>query len=364
MEIDMQIFNASLWGNSVDRWLTSLIIIFTLLIGLRLLEAITARRYSKMDKTTQDGFYGLIAKLIKRTSTLVIAIASIHVGTQILKLPETADVWISATVVIALIIQIALWGDELIDFALQHYQAKLNFADQGERMTTLRALAFLGRLVLIIVAALLALDNIPGVKITTLVASLGIGGIAVAVAMQNILADLFASLSIVMDKPFVIGDFIVVDTYFGTVEHIGLKTTRVRSLSGEQMIFSNSDLLKSRIRNYKSMSERRVVFTVGVVYQISHEKLRRIPAMIRAIIEESDKVRFDRAHFQGFSDSALIFEAVYYVLAADYNAYMDIQQHINFAIFKTFENENISFAYPTRTVHFPEPCTSGPKPAS
>jgi len=364
MEIDMQILNASLWGNSVDRWLASLIIVFTLLIGLRLLEAITARRYSKMDKTIQDGFYGLIAKLIKRTSTLVIAIASIYVGTRILKFPETANVWISAIVVIALIVQIALWGDELIDFALQHYQSKLNIADQGERMTTLRALAFVGRLLLIIVAALLTLDNIPGVKITTLVASLGIGGIAVAVAMQNILADLFASLSIIMDKPFVIGDFIVVDTYFGTVEHIGLKTTRVRSLSGEQMIFSNSDLLKSRIRNYKSMSERRVVFTVGVVYQISHEKLRRIPAMIRAIIEESDKVRFDRAHFQGFSDSALIFEAVYYVLATDYNAYMDIQQHINLAIFKTFENENISFAYPTRTVHFQEPYTSGPKPAS
>jgi small-conductance mechanosensitive channel len=188
------------------------------------------------------------------------------------------------------------------------------------------------------------------VKITTLVASLGIGGIAVAMALQNILGDIFASLSILLDKPFVVGDFIIVETHMGTVEYIGLKTTRIRSLSGEQLVFSNSDLLKSRIRNYKRMAERRVVFSIGVVYQTDHDTLKKIPDLIRKIIEDQDQVRFDRSHFQGYGEFSLNFETVYYVLSPDYNRYMDVQQAINLAIFRQFETLNIGFAYPTQTV--------------
>jgi small-conductance mechanosensitive channel len=205
--------------------------------------------------------------------------------------------------------------------------------------------------VLAAIAAVLILDNIPGVEITALVASLGIGGIAVALAVQNILSDLFASLSIVLDKPFVIGDFIIVDNCLGTVEHIGLKTTRLRSLSGEQLVFSNNDLLKSRVRNYKRMAERRVVFSVGVTYQTPLEKLERIPTLIRDTIEAQPAVRFDRAHFQGYGDFALNFEVVYYVLDPDYNRYMDIQQGINLGIYSSFAEEGIEFAYPTRTLY-------------
>ena len=218
-------------------------------------------------------------------------------------------------------------------------------------MTTLRAAGFIAKLVLATIAAILILDNIPGVEITALVASLGITGIAVALAVQNILSDLFASLSIVLDKPFVIGDFIIVDNYMGSVEHIGLKTTRVRSLSGEQLVFSNNDLLKSRVRNYKRMAERRVVFSIGVTYQTPLEKLKQIPATIREIIELQETVRFDRAHFQGYGDFALMFEVVYYVLDPDYNRYMDIQQAINLAIFQLFEEQGIKFAYPTQTLY-------------
>jgi small-conductance mechanosensitive channel len=144
-----------------------------------------------------------------------------------------------------------------------------------------------------------------------LIASLGVGSIAVALAVQNILADLFASLSIALDQPFVIGDFIIVDDYLGTVENIGLKTTRVRSLSGEQLIFANNDLLNSRIRNYKRMGERRVVFSFCVTYQTPYAKLRMIPELIQNIIEANPDTRFDRAHFRAFGDSALNFEVVY-----------------------------------------------------
>jgi small-conductance mechanosensitive channel len=195
----------------------------------------------------------------------------------------------------------------------------------------------------------LVLDNL-GVNITGLVAGLGIGGIAVALALQNILGDLFASLSIVLDKPFVIGDFVVVDSLSGTIEHIGLKTTRIRSLRGEQLIFSNNDLLKSRIRNYKRMSERRIDFSFGVVYQTPLEKLKAIKKIVSDIIEKGEKTRFDRVHFKEYGDSSLNFEVVYFVTDPDYNIYMDVQEAINLEIFRCFAEEGIEFAYPTRTI--------------
>jgi small-conductance mechanosensitive channel len=214
-------------------------------------------------------------------------------------------------------------------------------------------LGFVIRLVVWTIVILVILDNL-GIEITALIAGLGIGGVAVALATQNILGDLFASLSIVLDKPFVVGDFLSIDEFLGSVEKVGIKTTRVRSLSGEQLIFSNNDLLNSRIRNFGRMFERRVVFAFGVTYQTPAEKLRRIPTIIRDAVESQEKVRFDRAHFQKYGDSALIFETVYFVLSPDYNYYMDVQQNINLAIFERLAEEGIDFAYPTQTIHFAE----------
>jgi len=174
--------------------------------------------------------------------------------------------------------------------------------------------------------------------------------VAVALAVQNILGDLFASLSIVLDKPFVVGDFIVVDNLRGTVERVGIKTTRVRSLDGELMVFSNTDLLKSRIRNFKRMSDRRVEFTLGVSYHTPLDKLRRIPQWLREIVKMQQRTRLDRAHFKQYGEWALVFEVVYYVLDSDYNLYMDVQQAINLAIFERFEREGVEFAQPTPTV--------------
>jgi small-conductance mechanosensitive channel len=216
--------------------------------------------------------------------------------------------------------------------------------------TTVNALGFIARAGLWWVLLLMGLSNL-GVDITAFIAGFGIGGIAVALAVQNVLGDLFASLSIVLDKPFVIGDFIIVDDLLGTVEHVGLKTTRLRSLSGEQLVFSNSDLLNSRIRNFKRMYHRRVVFEFGVTYQTPYEKAARIGALVREIVEAQEKTRFDRAHFKEYGDFALVYEVVYHVLEPDFNVYMDIQQAINLEIFRRFEEENISFAYPTQTLY-------------
>ena len=175
--------------------------------------------------------------------------------------------------------------------------------------------------------------------------------IAVALAAQNILGDLFASLSIVLDKPFAVGDFLIIDNYMGSVEKVGLKTTRVRSLSGEQLIFSNNDLLGSRIRNFKRMYQRRVVFSFGVVYETPANQLEAIPSMVREIVQGQPQTRFDRAHFQKFGDYALIFEVVYHVDSPDYNLYMDIQQAINLAIYRGLDERGLALAYPTQRLY-------------
>ena len=250
---------------------------------------------------------------------------------------------------IVALIQAGLLGSRGIELWLNRYRSRKLEVDAAS-VTTFGAVAFIGRILMWAIIVLVALANM-GVDVTALVAGLGVGGIAVALAVQNVLGDLFASFSIVLDKPFVIGDFIIVGDHLGTVEHVGLKTTRIRSLSGEQLVFSNTDLLGSRIRNFKRMYERRVVFALGVVYQTPAKLLEKIPSMLRQIVESREQVRFDRAHFKDFGPHSLNFEIVYWVLTPDYTIYMDIQQEINLEIYRRFEQEGIDFAYPTQTLH-------------
>ncbi|MCH8208889.1 MAG: mechanosensitive ion channel family protein [Nitrospinae bacterium] len=196
---------------------------------------------------------------------------------------------------------------------------------------------------------LLALDNL-GIDITALLAGLGIGGIAIALASQKILGDLFSALSIVLDKPFMVGDFIEIGDFTGTVEAIGLKNTRLRSAYGEQIIIPNSDLLQGRIRNYRDRSERRALFTIHITYQTPLEKLKKIPQWIKEIVEDQEHARFDRAHFKEYGDYSLNFEIVYYVMKPDFSLFIKIQERVNHAIFEKFQNENVYFAYPTQTI--------------
>ena len=221
--------------------------------------------------------------------------------------------------------------------------------DQGADATTLDALGLLGKIALWVILALVILDNLD-VEISSLVASLGIGGIAVALAVQNILGDLFSSLTITLDKPFVIGDFIVVDDFEGDVEDIGLKSTRIRSLSGEELIFSNTDLLNSRIRNYKHIEKRRISFSFGVTYGTPLEKLKIIPGIVKEIITPLELVQFERVHFRELGESSLNFNVVYYVVHQEYAVALNIQQEINLALYERFEREGIEFAFPTQTV--------------
>jgi len=199
------------------------------------------------------------------------------------------------------------------------------------------------------IAIIILLDNL-GIKVSALVAGLGIGGIAIALAAQTLLGDFFSYFIIFFDRPFKIGDFIVVGDYKGTVEHIGLKTTRIHSLSGEQIVFSNQDLTNSRVRNYKQMDRRRVAFQFGVIYQTPLEQLKKIPRIVEDIITNIPETSFDRAHFASYGDFSLNFEVVYYVQGSNYNKYMNVQQEINFKLKEAFEKQEIEFAYPTQTV--------------
>jgi len=247
-----------------------------------------------------------------------------------------------------LLAQAASWGLGAIAFWLGRITRRRAQHDRAS-LTTINFLGIVARVVLFSLLFLLALDAF-GINVTTLVTTLGIAGVAVALAVQNVLGDLFASLSIALDKPFVIGDTIAVDQFTGTVEDIGLKTTRLRALAGERLIFSNADLLKSRIRNFRGQAERRVVFTIGLEYGTSADQVERVPAIIREVITGEPNARLDRTHFNGFGDSALTFETVYYVNSGDYTVYMDTQQRIYLALLRAVEGAGLSFAFPTRTV--------------
>lgn len=346
--MDQALFARDLFGTSLQMWLLLSITwigLSLLLIGAR---NVLGRRYTKFTGRTRFVVDTMVAKTLQKTKTLFLIVLALWIGAQVLQMPPSIRRVLNHILLLALLLQIGLWGGTFITLYVQSYQEE-RYEIDASTVTSVQALGFIGHLLLWSVLLLVALDNF-GVDITALIAGLGIGGIAVALALQNVLSDLFASLSIVLDKPFVVGDFLIIDDYLGTVENIGLKTTRLRSLSGEQLVFSNSDLLNSRIRNYKKMQERRAVFTVGVTYQTPHQKLQMIPNLLQEAVESQDPVRFDRAHFKEFGDSALIFEVVYFVLEPDYNLYMDVQQGINLRIVEQFEKHEIEIAYPTRSV--------------
>ncbi|MFH1198068.1 MAG: mechanosensitive ion channel family protein [bacterium] len=234
-----------------------------------------------------------------------------------------------------------------VNFLMTMYIEKTRTEDQAKKIRPL--LSFINFFIWI-VGALLLLSNL-GFDISAVIAGLGIGGIAIALAAQAMLGDLFSYFVIFFDQPFELGDFIVFDDKKGTIEKIGIKSTQIRSLTGEIIVISNSSLTNSRIHNFRKLEKRRVVFTIGVTYQTTYEKLQSIPAMIKNIIESFTKTKFDRSHFMNYNNSSLDFETVYFIETADYIEYMNIHQGILLAIYKSFEENKIEFAYPTQTIY-------------
>ncbi len=337
-------------GNPIADWVTaagvavgvSLLLLVVKFVGGRRLATIAARTTTELDDLVVDiidrtRLYFIVALAIRAASPLLVFLPAVHEGIRDLT-------------TIAFLLQLARWATGLIDFWLTKWARTRSGGDERATSATFKAIGAVAQVVIWLVVILLALKNVWNFDITALVTGLGVGGIAVALAVQNILGDAFAALSIVLDKPFDIGDTIAVDNFVGSVEHIGLKTTRIRALGGEQVIFANAELLKSRVRNLRRMVERRIVFSIGATYDTPPALVERIPGIIRTIIEGTPNTRFDRAHFARYMDSSLEFEAVYYVTAPEYVVYMDAHQAINLALLRQFNDLGISFAFPTRTI--------------
>ncbi|EIC22949.1 mechanosensitive ion channel domain-containing protein [Thiorhodovibrio frisius] len=334
------------------RELALALVIFTLvLLVLPTVRVLARRALRKLDTTLaeaeQRDLRLALTAIAGNTSQLFVLIAAFYVAMVFsgLASPTVKD-WLWTLLVIAFYMQLGAWANAAMFDYFSRKRTRQEMRDPST-VTGYGLLMFFIRvgIWISVVVSLLVYFRYP---VAGLVGALGVGSLAVAFAVQNILGDVFSSMAIILDKPFRVGDFVKAGETVGTIELIGIKTTRIRSLSGEQVVLSNSDLLNSRIHNFKYFRERRISFNIGVVYQTPRELLERIPDMIRQSIEEQPQTRFDRAHFFAFGDFSLNFEIVYYVLTPDYAIYMDIQQGINLGIHRRFEEVGIEFAYPTQ----------------
>lgn len=298
----------------------------------------------KIARRTKNTIDDAVLTLIREIKSPVCAAVALYVAIQFVVLPGMAVKVIQAIVLVAVVYEILRFTERFFDFVISR---KFTGGD-GDHVQSLIHLGI--RIALWVTAALLILSNL-GLDITSLIASLGIGGIAIALALQNILGDLFSAFSIYFDKPFQVGDFIVIGEHMGVVKKIGLKTTRIEAIGGEELIVPNTELTGARVQNFKRLRKRRVPFTFGVTYDTSLDKMQKIPDIVKKIIEKIDNATFDRVHFRTFAESSLEFEVVYFVQSGDYNMYCDIQQDMNFRIVEAFAKEGIAMAFPTRTVH-------------
>lgn len=349
MEILNQWLEVKLFNNTVQAYAISTATLIGFIFVLFLTKRLVVSVIQKIARKTETDFDDFIVGLISQIGAPIFVTVALYFSTLSLTLDEKLRNLIRYGLVIVITIRVILLLQEIIRYGITKGFKKARpddpFADNAiKNMVNVMRWGLWGLGVVFI------LDNL-GVNISALMAGIGIGGIAVAMASQAILGDAFSALSIFFDKPFEVGDFIIIDDLMGTVECVGIKTTQVRSLHGEQLVFSNSDLTKSRIKNYKRMQTRRIAFKIGVVYQTENQKVKRIPELVRNIFVHMKDVKLDRVHFQSFGDFSLIYEIVYYVLSPDYNIYMDKQQEINFALKDIFEQEAIEFAYPTQSLY-------------
>lgn len=336
------------WGNTVRDWTITLSIIVVSLVVLRLIRTIVIVRIKSFSSRTKSTIDDFIVSVIQSSVMPLLYVLAIYFGLKYIHMPEKTTNILRIAIMVVTTFFILKILTSFIGYSFSRAISKHGENTQREKQA--KGILLIVQVVIWFLGLLFLIDNL-GYDITTLIAGLGIGGIAIALAAQTILGDLFSYLVIFFDKPFEIGDFIIVDDKMGTVEYIGIKTTRLRTLGGEQLICSNTFLTNARVHNYKRMQERRVVFGFGVVYGTPAAQLKNIPQQVKEIIQGTEKTRFDRAHFQKFGDSSLDFEVVYYVLTPDFNIYMDIQQSINLALFELFEKEKIEFAFPTRTLY-------------
>ena len=346
----MEVLDNVYLGNSVRAWLVATAIALGIVLLVRIAVFVLTVRIGKLAARTRTSLDDTIIKVLASTKSLLTLLVAVHVGSLFLDLPGNTARYLKVIAIIAFLVQVGVWAGTAITAGALRLREKKIAAGETSGIAVISMVGLFARIVAWAIVLILILDNL-GVDITALVAGLGIGGIAVAFALQSVLSDAFASVAIMLDRPFEVGDSIQVADMVGTVEHVGIKTTRLRSVTGEQMVFANNDLLGSRVRNYKRMFERRALCVVGVTYQTPIDKLERIPPLVKQIIEKEPKARFDRAHFKAFGPSSLDFELVYFVTSPDYQVFMDTQQRVNLEILRQLTALGVEFAYPTQTIH-------------
>lgn len=358
-DITTQLQAISLWGNTGYQYVLAFGIFIGLLIVLKLFQVAIIARLKGLAQKTKTDFDDVLIEIFSNIKPPFYLLVALYFGINVLSLHEIATMVIKVLFLLVVVYELIQAADRLVSYAIRTYLQKTRGdehelegdqeAEYQQMESMLKVLRIVIKIGLWAVGLLLILSNL-GVNITSLVASLGIGGLAIALALQTVLSDLISSFSIYMDKPFKVGDFIIVGDDMGVVEKIGFKTTRIRDLQGQQLVISNQELTSTRIHNFKRMQRRRIPVTLGVVYETPHEKLEKIPTLIKDIITKETETEFDRCHFKSYGDFSLNYEYVYFVDTADYNEYMDIQQRINLAINKAFVDEGIEFAYPTQTI--------------
>ncbi|MCK5129915.1 MAG: mechanosensitive ion channel family protein [Clostridiales bacterium] len=335
------------WNNTVKDYLVFAAVLVGSMIILLIIKKIIVVRLKKKAATTATTIDDSMVKMLNRFILPLMFFGAIYFSSNLLVFTDSVSNIIRIVTFALIILFGAMALSNLLILLFTGYLEKKN---RATNVTSMKWISVLIKIIVWICALLLFLDNL-NIEITALLAGLGVGGIAIAFALNSILQDLFSFVTIFFDRPFEIGDFINVGDMSGTIEHIGIKTTRVRSLSGEQLVFSNNDLTNSRIRNYKHMKNRRIAFSVGVTYDTPSIKLRQIPDMIKKIINDLENTKYDRVHLKSFDDSSITFEIVYYVLSQDYTMFMDVQQDINFGIKDVFDKNAIEFAFPTQTIY-------------
>ncbi|UAW97932.1 mechanosensitive ion channel family protein [Halopseudomonas nanhaiensis] len=331
-------------------WINLGILLAITLLGywtLRAILRIVSRRLSAKAEKSHTAFMVILAEMLRHTSRVLLFAFSLLIALRFVDLASDWERLLSHGWFIALAFQFALW----LDTAARLWMDSLTRDGKRRNPVTTTVIGIMIRIVVWTMMLLSILANL-GVDITAMVASLGVGGIAIALALQTLLSDVFASLAIGIDKPFEIGDFVVFGEVAGNIEHIGLKTTRIRALSGEQIVCANADLLSKILHNYKRMNTRRIVFKFGIMYSTPTDKVREVAALVRRVVDSVADTHFDRAHFVAFDDSQLTFEVVHIVQSSDYNRYMDIQQEINLGLLQGCRDLGVGFAFPTRSVEF------------
>jgi small-conductance mechanosensitive channel len=348
MNLQIQEFlSREFFGNSVSRYLVTALVF---ILGIFVLRDVIHRIMQKIKQLaarTRTSIDDLLVSLLDKVALPLFYCFLAYGSLKSLVFPEPVEKALNYAGLAVSVYFFVKFLLSLVAYGLDVYLRKSG--NDAILKKSLQGILIVVKFIVWGGAVIFFLDNL-GFKVSAVIAGLGIGGVAVALAAQAVLKDLFSYFCILFDRPFVVGDFIIVGDYLGNIEHIGIKTTRIRSLSGEMLIFSNSDLTDSRVRNYKLMEKRRVLFRLGVVYETSAQQIQEIPALIERVIKGVEGTIFDRAHFFSFGDYSLTFEVVYYVIGGDYNKYMDIQQEINFELMREFAERKIKFAYPTQTI--------------